>query len=543
MSEETSSPLDASIVAELAALVGRDGLVVDPSAVEADTRTSIPYRRIPDCLVYPRSTAEVQAIVALARRHGIKVYPVSTGRNWGYGERSASYPGGITMLLERMKRIEVVDPVLGYALIEPGVTYRELDDHLKQHAPSLWCDCAGSTASASVLGNALDKGRGLTPYADHFGALCGMEVVLADGSLVRTGNLTDTPNRVWNLYKWGVGPYLDGLFVQSNLGIVVKAGIWLMPAPRAFDLVVFEWTANSDRLPAMIDRLRGLVFDGTLRARPHVANDFAMLCIASQFPWHLSDGKHRLSEDALATWRREHGVSPWTFGCGLYGTPGEVRRQRRALRRALRPYGRLWSFGVVARKDWIGRLAFSIARFGARLMGKSPAFLESIAPAANLFRGIPTDDFVKQVYFKSHAQKPSGDVDPPRDGCGFVWIGPVVPFTGSDVERCLELARGLYAAHDFDVFVEILIESPRAVILLFGVFYRREDAGEAARASAWYTALRSAMIDAGYPPYRETAQSAPEVFDGNPAVARLLADIKAALDPQKTIAPGRYGIR
>jgi hypothetical protein len=51
------------------------------------------------------------------------------------------------------------------------------------------------------------------------------------------------------------------------------------------------------------------------------------------------------------------------------------------------------------------------------------------------------------------------------------------------------------------------------------------------------------MIESGYPPYRETAQSAPAVFDGNPAVATLLADIKAALDPQKTIAPGRYGIR
>jgi hypothetical protein len=75
------------------------------------------------------------------------------------------------------------------------------------------------------------------------------------------------------------------------------------------------------------------------------------------------------------------------------------------------------------------------------------------------------------------------------------------------------------------------------------VFYRRDDAVEAARASAWYTAFRSVMIESGYPPYRETAQSAPEVFDGNPAVAKLLADLKAALDPERTIAPGRYGIR
>jgi 4-cresol dehydrogenase (hydroxylating) len=531
-----------SLAERLRAIVGEGHVSVAPEDVESETRTCVPFRRIPDCVVYPGSAEEVQRIVTLAQELDAKLTVVSTGKNWGYGARSASYEGGITIVLERMKRIEVVDEALGYAVIEPGVTYRELNDHLRRNGLALWSDCAGSTEAASVIGNALDKGRGLTPYADHFGALCGLEVVLPDGSLLRTGNVTETPNRVWHLYKWGVGPYLDGLFVQSNLGIVVKAGVWLMPAPEAFDLMVFEYTAETEHLPAMIDALRGLVFKGALRSRPHIANDFAMLCISSQFPWHLSSGERALTADALAAWRREHGVTPWTFACGLYGTAAEVRAQRRALRKSLGRFGRLWSFGVAGRRDWLGRARFEVLRLGARALGKSRACIESIRPAADLFRGIPTDDFVRQVYFKSHDRKPTGPVDPARDGCGFIWVGPVVPFMGADVANVLAMARAIYQKHDFDFFVEILIESPRALIVLFGLFYRRDDPEESQRAAAWLEEIRAAMIDAGYPPYRETAQHSPHAFDGNPAARRFLSAVKTAIDPKHRLAPGRYGL-
>ena len=535
--------MTSPLVDRLTEILGADGLLFKSHEVELETRTCIPYRQVPDCVVYPRSADQVQKIVTLARELKVPIWPVSGGRNWGYGEKSAVYPGGITMVLERMKKIEVVDERLGYAVIEPGVTYGELNRYLKDNKLALWSDCAGSTVSATVIGNALDKGRGVTPYADHFGALCGMEVVLPDGSLLRTGNTTDTPNQVWHLYKWGVGPYLDGLFAQSNLGIVVKAGIWLMPEPEAFDFLAFEYTRSLDRFPEMIEDLRQLVFQGHLKSRPHMANDFAMLCIMDQYPRHLLAGRKTLSPEALARWRREHGVSPWTFGCGLYGTAQEVRSQRRALRRGLGKYGRLWSFGRVTRSDWLGRLFFRILRATARLVGKSPAFLAQLKPGADLFRGIPTDEFVKQVYFKSHPHKPTGSFDAPRDQCGFIWIGPLVPFLAKNVEEALETARQIFRKHDFDFFVEIIVESPRAVLLLFGVFYEKADQAEAQRAADWYAEIRSAMIEAGYPPYRETAQSSPHVFDQNPVTRQFLSSIKNALDPNGILAPGRYGIK
>jgi 4-cresol dehydrogenase (hydroxylating) len=537
-----SSRATPALLDLLVDIVGRDALVHERSNVELETRTCIPYRQIPECIVYPSSAEQVQRIVTLGQQLNVPIWPVSTGKNWGYGEKSACYQGGITVVLERMNKIHVVDEQLGYAVIEPGITYRDLNRYLKDHKIALWSDSAGTTESASVVGNALDKGRGLTPYADHFGSLCGMEVVLPDGSLLRTGNTTETPNQVWNLYKWGVGPYLDGLFVQSNLGIVVKAGIWLMPEPEAFDFLAFEYTASLDLFPAMIDDLRSLVFQGVLRSRPHLANDFAMLCIVSQYPWDLLDGRKSLSADAMAQWRKRHGVRPWTFGCGLYGSTHEVRYQRRTLRKVLGKYGRLWSFGMSLRPDWIGKVASRIAQVGARLTGKSPAFLAQIRPAADLFRGIPTDEFARQAYVKSHRDKPAGAIDPPKDQCGFIWIGPLVPFQSKNVEDALGKAKRIFQKFDFDVFVELIVEGPRTLLLLFGVFYDKSDPDETRRASDWYAEIRAEMIEAGYPPYRETAQSSPHLFDANPATRDFLASIKGAIDANRILAPGRYGI-
>ena len=72
---------------------------------------------------------------------------------------------------------------------------------------------------------------------------CGMEVVLPNGDLIRTGMGAlphsplesrkglrpdeQQPNRAWQLFNYGFGPYNDGIFSQSSLGIVVKMGIWV----------------------------------------------------------------------------------------------------------------------------------------------------------------------------------------------------------------------------------------------------------------------------------------------------------------------------
>jgi 4-cresol dehydrogenase (hydroxylating) len=509
--------------------------------LEAVSRTCIPYRETPAAVVYPGDTEQVVAVILAAHEFNVPVWPVSTGKNWGYGEKTACYPGGITMILSRMTRIWRVDEELGYAVIEPGVTYKQLNDYLKQHGSRFWADTAGSTEYASVLGNALDKGRGLTPYADHFGCICGMDVVLPDGSLLETGGGPQGNNQVRHTYKWGVGPYLDGLFAQSNLGIVVKTGIWLMPAPERFDFAAFEYTAPDEQLGPFIDDLRDLVFQGALRSRPHLANDFSMMCILSQYPHELLGGRNCLSEEAMAIWRKQHGVARWTFGCGLYGSSEEVRFQKRRLKRLLGRYGQLRFVGLAIKDGFLAQGFRYLMRIVNRLLGKADAFYDAMIPAINLFRGIPTDHFVRQAYFKSHKEKPSGDIDPARDQCGFVWIGPVVPFAAKDVLNALTISKPIFARHEFDFFVEVIVESPRSIIFLAGVFYDRGNSAEAERAKAWYREMHDAFLQNGYPTYRATTMSMPQALDQNPVAKKFLASLKHAVDPQNLIAPGRYG--
>jgi len=539
--QERHQPLGAELLATLEQILGLEGLVSSADAVEQRTRSCLPFDTLASAVACPATVEQVQAVVRAAGAANVPIWPVSTGKNFGYGENSTPYDAGITMMLQRMNRIVHVDEQLGYAVLEPGVTYKQLNDHLKQTGSRLWADAAGTTQYASVLGNALDKGRGLTPMADHFGCLCGMDVVLPDGSVLETGGGPVGNNQVRHTYKWGMGPYLDGMFAQSNLGIVVKAGIWLMPAPEKFDFAAFEYKASPDKLGAFIDELQALVMSRAIRSHPHLANDFAMMCILAQYPHELLAGRRHLSDEAAALWRKEHGVARWTFGCGLYGSAEEVRYQKRMIRKVLGRYGLVQFIGAAVRDDWYGRLVRYVAPMANRLLGKSPVFTDVMVPAINLYRGIPTDEFVRQAYFKSHAQKPAVDIDPARDRCGMVWVGPVVPFTSQHVMKVLALTKRIFDKHEFDFFVEVIVESARSVIVLVGVFYDRTDPPDAARARAWYDEAREAYLEQGYPPYRATTMSMPTAMDGNPAAKAFLKSIKLAVDPQNLIAPGRYG--
>ena len=93
---------------------------------------------------------------------------------------------------------------------------------------------------------------------------CGMDVVLPDGSLWRSGMggipnpkadpnappHEQEPNETYALFNYGFGPYNDGIFSQSSLGIVVRMGIWLMTNPGGYDSVSVE-DQNSSRSPSL----------------------------------------------------------------------------------------------------------------------------------------------------------------------------------------------------------------------------------------------------------------------------------------------------
>lgn len=71
---------------------------------------------------------------------------------------------------------------------------------------------------------------GYTPYGAHWEQHCGLEVVLANGELVRTG-MGALPGADRGIFQHSFGPSQDGIFSQSNFGIVTQIGMFLMPDP------------------------------------------------------------------------------------------------------------------------------------------------------------------------------------------------------------------------------------------------------------------------------------------------------------------------
>ncbi len=103
-----------------------------------------------------------------------------------------------------------------------------------------------------------------------------MEVVLASGEVLRTGMGALPGARTWQQNKYGYGPFVDGLFKQSSLGVVTKMGIWLYPAPEAYVAGVIGVPKKAD-INALVDVINYLENTVDMQGMPVFASPFLPL--------------------------------------------------------------------------------------------------------------------------------------------------------------------------------------------------------------------------------------------------------------------------
>ena len=194
-----------------------------------------PGELLPSAAVAPASVDQVQAVVRVANEFKIPLYAVSTGKNYSYGGPAPNVRGSVIVDLKRMKKILEIDGDRHFALVEPGVTYFDLYREIQARGLKLMIDNP-DPAWGSPSGNSLDRGVGYTmgPYRDHASSTCGLEVVLANGEVMRTGMGALPGAKTWQEYRHGFGPDPAGLFFQGNFGIVTKIGVRLMPLPEHY---------------------------------------------------------------------------------------------------------------------------------------------------------------------------------------------------------------------------------------------------------------------------------------------------------------------
>lgn len=177
---------------------------------------------LPLAVALPSSTDEVAAIMRVATSHGIAVVPRGAGTGLSGG--SAGIEGALTVVLTRMNAILEIDRANLVAVVQPGVINAKLKDAVAKEGLFYPPDPA-SYEFCSIGGNIGTNAGGLccVKYGVTRDAVLSLEVVMADGRVIRTGgrNIKDV-----------AGYSLTHLFVgsQGTLGIVTEATLRLRPA-------------------------------------------------------------------------------------------------------------------------------------------------------------------------------------------------------------------------------------------------------------------------------------------------------------------------
>ncbi|MDB5689820.1 MAG: FAD-linked oxidase [Sphingomonas bacterium] len=502
---------DADVRRAAALFLGRAAGVVGADCVfgrnddrdaYSDALAFDPSLHAPAGAVAAETVEEIQALLRIANECGAPLWPISRGKNFGYGGSAPALRGTVVLDLSRMRRILEIDEKLGYCVVEPGVGFFDLYERLQEMGSPLWLSVPGN-AWGSVAGNALERGAGPQPYGDHGAQICGLELVLPDGSLLRTGAGAMANSKTWNVARNAYGPGWDQIFCQSNFGVVTKLGLWLMPAPEATMTMQLS-------LPQADDLGRGVDMLYPLRQRGLIDHDPAWVSyvgiasfVGPRSQWYEGDGL--LPEEIGRRIRSELGIGWWNAELNFYGPEPVIAAKVAVVKAALQHH-------------FPQPLAHTVWRQGD--------------PFANSKAGIPgTRDMTMIGWYGGRG--------------GHIGFSPLLPANGALAGEQFQRTRRRYEAAGIDYYGAFAVGA-RTIVNINEILYDRDRPEMAKAVPALMSSLIADAAEAGYCEYRthiEQMDAVAATFDFNDhAMRRLNGRLKDMLDPNGILAPGKQGI-
>ena len=500
---ETSAGLDRALQAFAAVVGAKNVFATDiDQAAYSDHYAADEARHRPAAAVAPASVEEVRALVRLANEHRVPLWPISRGKNFGYGGPAPVLKGSVILDLTRLKKIEV-DPANGTVVVEPGVSFFDLFDYLQERKLPLWLSVPGNSWG-SVAGNALDRGVGYTPYGDHAARICGLEVVLPDGDLVRTGMGAMAGSANWQLYKPGFGPSWDTMFCQSNFGIVTKLGLWLMPEPESVLGFDIEFDKPED-IGWAVDVLAPLRREGIIQQSPSFGNWMRSAAVMTRREQWTKPGAP-LDENVITAIRRQFNIGWWSVQIRTYG-PLEINEA--TMRHVQKAFD------------------------GRPVLAMKPArWVKGDPPIGSPVSGTPISfPLANANWFTGRG--------------GHVSFSPVLPPDGRLALDQFRRTKALYDRHGMDYHASFSM-GERSMTNVNQVLFDRDDPDMVLRLDRLFRELVADSKARGYGEYRthiDYMDLVADTFDYNGhALRRLNERVKDALDPNGILAPGKSGI-
>ena len=188
------------------------------------------YRYFPDFVVLPETTADVQGVVRIAATRKIPLIPKGGGSN----RTGMLVPihGGILVDTIKMSRVLEVNRPNLYVTAQPGITLKELDDRLEGHG--LWLTQEQGSLKVATVGGSISTSGFSRRHQKHgtiANRVMSLEVVLADGSVLRTGPKVLYTSTGYRLHQLFVG-------AEGTLGIITEATLRVEPIPERKDIVL-----------------------------------------------------------------------------------------------------------------------------------------------------------------------------------------------------------------------------------------------------------------------------------------------------------------
>jgi len=245
-------------------LLGRENVKTRPGELicySYDATPDLPAGQ-PLAVVMPQSAEEVAAVMEIARRHKVPVYPRGSGTNLSGG--SVPLEKGIVLVTTKMNRILEIDADNLTATVEPGVIIQSLNDAVAPHG-LIYPPDPGTVATATMGGSVAECSGGLRglKYGVTKHYVMGVQVVLADAKVARFGGKTVKNVTGYDMVKLFTGS-------EGTLGIITEITVRLIPAPQARRTMMATFERLEDAGEAVTDIVRQKVIPATLEIMDRV---------------------------------------------------------------------------------------------------------------------------------------------------------------------------------------------------------------------------------------------------------------------------------
>ena len=491
---------------EWSTLLGEERVKTGTDIDTRYTRSDLYKKRSVLGVLFPETTAEVVAVVTIASKYAVPLYPISTGNNYGYGGALPSSDSCVVVDLSRMNKIVSFDDHLGLITVEPGVTTREVRTFLRKNRSRYIAPVIGGAFSHSMIGNALEKGRSKFPLVDRLSSLMSLEAVLSDGSIYQSYLFEQG-----GFFKWGVGPYLDGLFSQSNFGVVTKATFALTPIPE-HALGFFFVLEDKESFPVVIDQMRKeMKLLGDVFASVEICNPQRILRKIQEYEPIGRNGSHHKSPAEFE----------WAVIGLLQGETRMVVAAKSHIKKGFREY----AGHVVFFDHKLTKFSSILSKFGYSYGHHTSLFL-SLLPSLQSLVSI------------SGGERPESHIV--ETGMNTLFIPIILPMDGEKVSQYIKSAEKECTEHDFGFACAILNFDSRCLFLNLALEFEDSHDNKADAITRCYKTLCALAEESGGHVYRTSIDTMDMVNTSPSSFWQLAKKIKSTLDPANIIAPGRY---